>query len=156
VRLTNVVFLNAALYHGVFTPPPCPKAAGKPTRGTRSGQGGNGAPFTRTLAAVVFCFPSPISRDRTRLLACIQAAELRAAHPPPAAIHPERDQHHARWRQRWTAHCAAQLHMGMRDPVSGPPVAEVIKTAFTDCTPAALDDVGHYPSSKHPSAYARR
>ena len=63
----------------------------------------------------------------------------------------EREQRHARWEAALEgATVPLNFIWGMRDPVSGPPVAEVIKQRLPNANLLPLDDVGHYPQLEAP------
>src|SRR5207244_9532611 len=63
----------------------------------------------------------------------------------------EREQHRARWEaalDRTTV--PLNFVWGMRDPVSGAPVADLIRQRLPEAHLLALDDVGHYPQLEVP------
>jgi pimeloyl-ACP methyl ester carboxylesterase len=68
---------------------------------------------------------------------------------------PEREQRHARWEAALESSAVPLTFVwGMHDPVSGAPVADVIRQRLPSAHLLALDDVGHYPQLEVPERVA--
>jgi pimeloyl-ACP methyl ester carboxylesterase len=154
-RLTNVVFLNAALYHGVSRPRPVQKLLANPLLGPVLARVVTERLFTRSLAAVFSAahqLKPETAHDYWR------AFQRRSSAP---RIHrllqyiPEREQRHARWEAALESSAVPLTFVwGMHDPVSGAPVADVIRQRLPSAHLLALDDVGHYPQLEVPERVA--
>jgi pimeloyl-ACP methyl ester carboxylesterase len=150
-RLTTVVFLNAALYQGVSRPRPVQNLLANPLLGPVLARVVTERLFTRNLAAVFSAsHPLPTGTAREYWLAFKRRSTAPHIHRLLQYI-PERDRHYARW-EAALQDTTVPLNFvwGMRDPVSGPPVAEVIKQRLPNAHLLPLDDVGHYPQLELP------
>jgi len=155
VRLTSVVFLNAALYHGVSRPRPVQKLLASRLVGPVLARVVTERLFTRTLAAVFSAshpLPPETAHDYWR------AFQRRSSAPH---IHrllqyiPERERHNARWETALEGTTVPlNFVWGMLDPVSGAVVADVIRQRVPRAHLLALDDVGHYPQLEAPERVA--
>ncbi len=150
-RLTHVALLNGALFHGVSQPRPAQKLLANGLVGPVLARLVTERLFCRNLAAVF----SPAHRlSRATAHAYWIAYRRRSAAPH---IHrllqyiPEREQRHARW-EAALEQTAVRLQFiwGLRDPVSGAAVADVIAGRAPRATLLRLDDVGHYPQLEAP------
>jgi pimeloyl-ACP methyl ester carboxylesterase len=154
-RLTNVVFLNGALYHGVSRPRPVQQLLAKPLLGPVLARVVTERLFTRNLAAV-FSAAHPLKPDTAHDY--WRAFQRRSSAP---RIHrllqyiPERERHHARWGAALEGTTVPlNFVWGMHDPVSGAPVADVIRQRLPSAHLLALDDVSHYPQLEVPERVA--
>jgi pimeloyl-ACP methyl ester carboxylesterase len=151
VRLAQVVFLNAALFHGVSKPRPVQKLLANGLLGPLLVKVVSERLFSRNLAAV-FSAAHPLSPDQAHAywLAYKRASPGPHMHKLLRYI-PERQQHHARWEQALERTIVpVSFVWGMQDPVSGAAVAEVIRNRLPKAELLALDDAGHYPQLEVP------
>ncbi len=150
-RLINVVFLNGALYHGVSRPRPVQKLLANALVGPVLARVVTERLFTRTLAAVFSpSHPLPKETAHDYWLAFRRRSSAPHIHRLLQYI-AERDRHHARWETALEGNTVPlNFVWGMRDPVSGPPVADLIRLRLPSAHLLALDDVGHYPQLEVP------
>jgi pimeloyl-ACP methyl ester carboxylesterase len=154
-RITTVVFLNAALYHGISKPRPVQKLLANPLLGPVLARVVTERLFTRNLAAV-FSTSHPLQPDTAH--AYWRAFKRRSTAPHiHRLLHyiPERAQHYPRWETALEGG-AVPLNFvwGMQDPVSGAAVANVIRQRLPSAHLLSLDDVGHYPQLEAPERVA--
>src|SRR5712692_1146940 len=154
-RLTNVVFLNGALYHGVSRPRPVQKLLANALVGPVLARVVTERLFTRNLAAV-FSAAHPLKPETAHDYWLAFRRRCSAPH-----IHrllhyiPERAQHHARWETALEGSTVPlNFVWGMRDPVSGAAVADVIRQRVPGAPLLPLEDVGHYPQLEIPERVA--
>ena len=150
-RLTNVVFLNGALYHGVSRPRPVQKLLASALLGPVLARVVTERLFTRNLAAV-FSAAHPLKPETAHdyWLAFRRRSSAPHIHRLLHYI-PEREQHHARWEAALEG-STVRLNFvwGMHDPVSGAAVADVIRQRLPNAHLLPLDEVGHYPQLEVP------
>jgi len=151
VRLTHVVFLNAALYDGVSRPRPVQKLLAHGLIGPVLARVVTEKLFTRNLAAV-FSPAHPLAHSIGHdYWSAFQRRSSAALMHHLLQYIPERQRHHVRWEaalDRTTV--PLQFVWGMQDPVSGAALADVIRTRVPRAELLALDDVGHYPQLEVP------
>jgi pimeloyl-ACP methyl ester carboxylesterase len=150
-RLKTVVFLNAALYHGFSKPRPVQKLLANPLLGPVLARVVTERLFTRNLAAV-FSTAHPLQPETAHDY--WRAFKRRTTAPHiHRLLHyiPERGQHHARWEAALqVTKVPLNFVWGMHDPVSGAPVADVIRRRLPSAPLVPLDGVGHYPQLEAP------
>jgi len=150
-RLTNVVFLNGALYHGVSRPRPVQKLLASALLGPVLARVVTERLFTRNLAAV-FSAAHPLKPETAHdyWLAFRRRSSAPHIHRLLHYI-PEREQHHARWEAALEG-STVRLNFvwGMHDPVSGAAVADVIRQRLPNAHLLPLEEVGHYPQLEVP------
>ena len=151
VQLTRVVFLNAALYHGLSRPRPVQRLLSHRVIGPVLSRVVTERVFARNLAAT-FSTSHPLASNTAHDY--WTALRRRSTSPH---IHrllryiPERAQHHVRWESALDRTAVPLSFIwGLHDPVSGAPVANEIRQRLPRADFVGLDDVGHYPHVEVP------
>jgi pimeloyl-ACP methyl ester carboxylesterase len=150
-RLTQVVLLNSALYHGVSRPRPAQKLLSQPLVGPLLGRLVNERLFARNLAAV-FSASHPLQPETAHDYWTAFQRRVTSPHMHSLLQYiPERARHHARWEDALErSRVPLRFIWGMADPVSGAPVAAQIRAHNPAAHVVALEDVGHYPQLEVP------
>src|SRR5712692_9929137 len=150
-RLTQVVFLNGALYHGVSRPRPVQRLLAHSLVGPVLARVVTERLFTRTLAAVFSpSHPVPPETAHDYWLAFRRRSSSPHIHRLLHYI-PEREQRHARWEAALEGSTVPlNFVWGMQDPVSGSALADLIRQRLPSAQLLPLDDVGHYPQLELP------
>jgi pimeloyl-ACP methyl ester carboxylesterase len=150
-RLTQVVFLNSALYAGVSRPRLAQRLLAQPVLGPLLGPLVTERTYARNLAAV-FSASHPLQPETAHdYWTAFQRRGASSLMHRLLQYIPERACHHRRWESA-LEHGRIPLHFiwGMADPVSGAPVAAQIVRRMPSAHVVALDDVGHYPQLEVP------
>jgi pimeloyl-ACP methyl ester carboxylesterase len=151
VRLTHVVLLNSALFHGVSRPRPVQVLLARPIIGPLFARVVTERLFTRTLSTVFAeTHVLPPAAAHAYWLAFRRRSSGGLMHGLLQYI-PERARRHARWEAALDrTPTPLSFIWGMQDPVSGAPVAQVIRQRLPNAQLVPLDDVGHYPQLEAP------